>query len=313
MIKYFKKAFKITNDNIILTTPLVLFLLLSSIYFDMAQNAPRTLPSAVLLLTTTLLMFSAFFAGWFFMAKKAIELDKKEFIIDEDKTKASFNLIKEFPVGIGEYFFSFIGGLILYAGLFLTLSYIAYRFGIHFIGQLEVNITDLKMILNSTVMTKSTLNVKQLTNLLEWASLFFFVTMVFSYITMFWAVQIVSKTKNPLKAFFESLSFTFKNFLSTIILFVYINILSYFVSLLMNIMAMVPPTVYFLSLLMYLTAMILYFYFVVYAIVLIFLYYDGENKKKDEIEQTEEAESNCDCGSDSIGQERSGDSNSEDE
>lgn len=304
MIKYFKKAFKITNDNIILTTPLVLFLLLISIYFDFAQGAPKTIPSVMVLLITTLFMFSAFFAGWFFMSKKAVELDKKEFVTDEDKAKASFNLIKEFPVGIGEYFFSFIGGLILYSAMFLVLSYLAYHIGVHFIGKPELNISEIKMLLNSAALTKTTMSAKQLTNILMWTSLLFVVTMFYSYITMFWAAQVVSGTKNPLIAFVKSLSFTFKNFLSTIILFVYINILSYFVSMLMNIMAMIPPKVYFISLVTYLAAMILYFYFVVYSVVLIFLYYDKE---------ANQAENYSDCGSDCIGQDCSCDSNSEDE
>jgi hypothetical protein len=315
MIKYFVKAFKITNENIILTTPLVLFLLLSSIYFEVAQNAPRTLPSATLLLTTVLFMFSAFFSGWFFMVKKAIDLDKKEFIIDEDKSKASFSLIKELPVGIGEYFFSFIGGLILYSGLFLILAYFGYQIGLHFIGKPNIHIEELKMLLNATIMTKSTLNAKQLTNLLWWSSLFFIVTMIYSYITMFWAAQIVSGTKNPLIAFFKSLSFTFKNFLSTIILFIYIHVLSYFVSLLINLLAMIPPTIYVVSLVMYLIAMIIYFYFVVYTVVLVFLYYDGENNncEKTEAQCSDNCQNNCNCGSDSVGQEQSGDSDSKED
>lgn len=307
MIKYFKRAFKITNDNIILTTPLVLFLLLSSLYFDIAQNAPRTLPSALLLLITVLFMCSAFLAGWFYMAKKAVDLDKKEFIIEEDKAKASFNLIKEFPVGIGEYFFSFVGGLILYSAMFLALSYLAYRIGIHFIGKPELSMADIKMLLNSTTLMKTSMSAKQLTNILMWTSLLFMVTMFYSYITMFWAVKIIAKVKNPLIAFFKSLSFTFKNFLSTLILFVYINILSYFVSIIMNLMAMVPPKVYLISLILYLAAMILYFYFVVYAVVLIFLYYDRETNK------SEKAEDYCNCGPDCIGQEQICDSDSEDE
>ena len=67
-------------------------------------------------------MVAAFMAGWFFMTKKAIDLDKKNFDSEEDRAKASLGLIKEFTFGIGEYFFSFLGGFILYIGLFLLLS-----------------------------------------------------------------------------------------------------------------------------------------------------------------------------------------------
>lgn len=308
MIKYFIKAFKITNENIILATPLVLFLFILSIYLGIAKNAPETLPSAILLLITTLFMLSAFFAGWLFMVKRAIALSKQDFIVDEDKAKASLGLLKEIPVGIGEYFFSFIGGLILYCGLIALLSYIAYEIGLHFIGKIGVSLVELKMALNSSVAMKSliaSLSSEQLVKINAWNFLFLGFTALFSFITMFWGAQIVMKNKNPLIAFFQALGFTFKNFFSAIILFIYISIINFSVSLL-NAISMIHPIVYFIS-------MLVYFYFVVYVVVLVFLYYDCENNPKIERHCEEKNEANCDCGSDSVGQEQSGDSDSKDE
>lgn len=298
MIKYFTKAFKITNENIILTTPLVLFLFLLSIYLGVARNAPENLPSVILLLITSLFMLSAFFAGWFFMVKRSIDLDRQEFIIDEDKAKASFNLIKELPVGIGEYFFSFIGGLILYTGLALLLFFIAYEIGLHFIGKVGVGLLQLKMALSSPVAMKtlvSSLSTEQLAKLNSWNFLLLSVMAVFSFITLFWAAQVVIKTKNPLIAFFKALSFTFKNFLSSIILFTYISIINFIISFI-NAIATLNPIVYFIS-------MLIYFYFVVYVVVLIFLYYDSETREK--------TQNNCNSGSDSNGQEQICDNQSE--
>lgn len=289
MIKYFQRAFKITNENIILTTPLVLFLFLLSIYLGLARIAPEKLSSLILLLITILFMLSAFFAGWFFMVKRAVDLDRQEFIIDEDKARASFNLLKELPVGIGEYFFSFIGGLILYSALFFLLSFAAYEAGLHLIGKIGVGLLQFKEALASPEAMKalvSSLSPQQLTKLNAWNFLFLSVMAIFSFITLFWGAEIIVKTKNSLIAFFKSLNFMFKNFLSSIILFIYISSINFVVSFI-NAVSTINPIIYFVS-------MLIYFYFVVYVVVLIFLYYDSEIRKN---------QSNCNSGSDSFGQE----------
>lgn len=346
MIKYFGRAFKITNENIILTTPLVLFILLFAIYTQITQNAPPTVAAFVLLLITTLFMFGAFFAGWFFIARRAIELDKQEFIIDEDKAKASLSLIKEFPVGVGEYFLPFVGGLILYAGLFLLILTAAYFIGMHYIGNVGLSLNDLRVGLESPVALKSlvaSLTLEQTKKLNAWNLLFMTVMTTYSFITMFFGAQIVFGTKNPLVAFFKSIKFITKNFLGSLVLFIYINIVSFVVSLLINVLSVtISPKLSVISFIVYLGSMLLYFYFVVYVVVLIFLYYDRENTKGLKIENISPDGKLCDCescdcaedsadnspeidseddaegssdnsvsGPDSVGEEHSGDSDSE--
>lgn len=304
MIKYFARAFKITNENIILTTPLILFLFILSIYLDVAKNAPETLLSAILLLVTTLFMLSAFFAGWFFMTKKAVELDGQTFIVDEDRAKASFNLIKEFHIGIGEYFLPFVGGIILYSFMFILLSLIAYHIGVHIIGKLNLGPAEVKSILNA-VETKalvSSISTEKLTKLQLWYAMFMVIMTIHYFITMFLAPEIVLRTKNPLIAFFKSLIFIFKNFLSAVILFAYINILSFIVSLMIDgllILHFIP------NFILALLSMLIYFYFIVYVIVLVFLYYDSEIRAKEQ--------NNSDSGTDSIGQKQICDRESEED
>lgn len=302
MIKYFSKAFKITNENIILTTPLVLFLLLLSIYLGIAKNAPETLASAILLIITIWFMFSAFHAGWFFMVKKAIDLNKKEFIIEEDKAKASFALIKEVPVGIGEYFLSFAGWQILYLGLLLLLLFIGYQIGLHFIGKIGLDLEQVKLAFSSPETMKAmvtSLTKTQLIKLNEWYLLLMATLTVFSFIPMFWPAQIIMKNKNPFIAFFQSLYFLFKNFWASIILFIYILFINFFVFLI-SFIAQINVILYFLSIL-------ISFYFFVYVVVLVFLYYDSEQDKM----CAEKTESSCNCGPDSSGEESVGDTKSE--
>lgn len=309
MIKYFTKAFKITNDNIILTTPLVLFLLLTSIYFEVAQHAPANIFSLILLVVTILFMFSAFFAGWFYMVKKAVDLDKKEFIIDEDRAKASFDLIKEFPVGVGEFFLSAIGGIILYSLLLIGLSIIAYLIGVHFVGKINLSPTELKMILNSLESKAliASLSTEKLAKLQIWYTIFAATVTIHHFITMFLGAEVVSGNKNPLGAFFKALIFTVKNFFGVILLFIYTNVVGILVSLAINGMMFLKAVP---SIILVLGSMLLYFYFIVYVIVLVFLYYDSQKNKKLQT-QDNSAQGDCNCRSDSLGQDQSGDNQSE--
>lgn len=290
MIKYFQKAFQITNDNIILTTPMVLFLFLLSIYIGIAQGAPINLASSILISLTTLFMLSAFFAGWFYMVQKAIELDKKEFILDQDKAKASFGLMKEIYVGVGEYFFSFIGALILYVFFILALLLVGFKIGFHYIGDVGVSISSLREAFVSSAAMKSlvtSLNSEQLIKLNSWNILFLAVTSIFSFFTMFWPAQIVAGVKNPLVALFKSIGSIFKKPLSAIVLFLYVSFINFVISFVSAVSA-VNTILYFIS-------MLLYFYFLVYVVVLIFLYYDREMQAK-------ENKGDSDSGADSFGQ-----------
>ena len=306
MIKYFGKAFKITNDNLILATPFILFLLLMSIYLGVLHNSSKELGVLILLLITTLLMFSAFLAGWFFMFKKALELDKKGILLPEEKAKASFGLIKEFPVGIGEYFFSFVGGVILYGLLIAIFSYATYRMGLHFIGKMDLTIFQLKEALTSPSAMKaivSSLSKDQLIKLNLWNFLSLGSMALFSFITMIWPAQIIFKTKNPLFAFFKSIGFIFRNFFTAIILFVYLSLVNFVVSL-VNTISTINPILYFVSLL-------IYFYFVVYVIVVVFLYYDANSNEQKQEQDKYTCACGGNCGTDCYGQEQPCDKNGE--
>lgn len=296
MIKYFRQAFKITNQNIILTTPLILFLFLLSIYLEVARNAPATILAMVLLMVTTLFMLAAFFAGWFNMVKKAIDLEKQDFLAEDERARASLGLLKELPAGLGEYFLSFIGGIILYFILFAVLSLVSYKIGAHFLGKIDLTQNELHMILSSTdaKMVISSIPAAKLAKLEIWYLLFLSVMTIHYFITMFLAPEIVIRSKNPIIAFGRSVTFLFKNFLSALGLFLYVNIVSAAASLLINGIMLLHFIPNFITALV---SMLIYFYFIVYVIVLVFLYYDSESGEKFEI-----GENNCNSGTDSLGQ-----------
>lgn len=320
MIKYFKNAFKITNENIILTTPLILFMILIGVYSSIARSMPENFVAAFVFLITALFMFSAFFAGWFYMVKKAVDLDKEKSLTAEEKAKSSIKLFREIPVGIGEFFLSFVSGLVLYFIFFLMVAFLFYLLGMHFIGKIDINIMDLKVALSSSAALKSFilgLPKEQLVRVNAWYMLFFALSVLFSFMTMFWPMEIIINTKNPLKAFFNSIRFIFKTFLASAIIFVYVNLINFSVSFIINMMIMIPIKIPFISFILSLSSMILYFYFFVYVVVLVFLYYDSENNREIKIKTdestgiVEQNTDNSDCRSDSVGEEQSGDSNSE--
>ena len=109
MLKLFRDTVKTTNDNIILATPLIVFMWVLSLYLSFSKSSVTSVPLMILFFTTVIFMTAAFFSGWFYMVKEAIILSKQVFVLDEDKSKAVFNLLKTFSSGIGQFFLSFIG------------------------------------------------------------------------------------------------------------------------------------------------------------------------------------------------------------
>ncbi len=319
MIKYFTNAFKITSENIILTTPLILFIIILGFYSGITRNISQNHFAIILFAVTALFMLSAFLAGWFFMIKKSIDIEKITFESSEEKAKASLKLLKEIPTGIGEYFIPFVFGLILYILFFFILIFGFYFVGLHFIGKIDINPIDLKTALSSSQGLKDfilTLPADKLNKLNAWYTLIFVLTVIYSFITMFWSAEIIISTKNPVKAFANSIVFIFKNILASLIIFAYINLINFVVPLVINIMVTLPVKIPFLNFIFSLVAMIIYFYFFVYVIVLVFLYYDRENNRqvKDKIkisgDTTKSIENNCDSGTDCDREEQSGNKDS---
>src|SRR5574344_668006 len=130
MIKYFRQAFTITNDNIILTTPFILFLLIVGLFIGFTGGLLNTKISGLFLLITLLFMTAAFFSGWFYMVQKAIDITHEN-IDKEEKIKQSLTIIKTMTTGIGEFFISFVFGSILFIGLILLFIFIGKLIGSH--------------------------------------------------------------------------------------------------------------------------------------------------------------------------------------
>lgn len=287
MLKLFKNAFKLTNEGIILATPLILFIWLITIYLTFAKGVVDTLPEAVSAVITLLCMVGAFCAGWFYMVKESIELSKKEFILDEDRAKEILNLIKKIPAGIGKYFLSFIGMSLITLGIFAIFAICIYKLGMHFIGSIDFTAEQIKNAMSSPQDMKvflDSLSIEQLYKLGNWNLLFMAASTLMSYMLMLWIPEIIYQTQNPLLALFKSIKKLFVKFGKSIALFVYLTLLNLVISF-ANTFSLLNPVIYMLM-------MIVYFYFLVYVIVLIFYYYDSEFNNKPEEESNSDSRSN---------------------
>ncbi len=270
MIKIFKEAFKISYNNIIIATPLLIFLLIINLYLVISKNAVSALPSTILFFTTLFLMISAFLAGWFYMVKTAV--DNHVYAPEKEKIYGSFDLIKEFPVGISEHIKSFLGFTVLYL-IIADLGFIAvYHTGLKLIGGIGISFAQFVSATEAPVAMQALLQSftkAQLLKINYWYLLVMSSIQLFTLLTLFWPIELMYSTKNPFVAFFKSISRILKN-PEVILLFIGINIINLILTLL-NYAAIFNPITYFI-------VTMIYFYFIVYVFVLLFLYYDQKIK-----------------------------------
>lgn len=285
MLKLFKNAFKYTNEGIILATPLILFIWLIVIYLGFAKSVADTLPEIISATLTLVCMIGAFMSGWFYMVKKSIEISNKDYILDNDRSRASLNLIKEMPAGIGKYFLSFVGMSLCTFLIFALFGVAVYKIGMHFIGSIDFTPAQIKEAMASPQDMRvflDSLTIEQLYKLGNWNFLFLISSSILSFLLMLWIPEIIYKTLNPIGALFGSIGKIFKRFGKSLFIFIYLSILNFIISF-ANTFSVLNPLLYMLM-------MIVYFYFLVYVVVLIFSYYDSEFNKE---ESNSDSRSDC--------------------
>lgn len=275
MRELFKDAIKITNYNIILTIPLIIFVKLLDLYSLYSRyNVDSTLKFLIASITV-LFMFGVFCSGWFLMIKGAITLSKKVFVLDNDRAKAALNLFKVFPEGVGKYFLSFVGVYFIFLLIQTIATPLVYILGVNIIGGLDPESMQhlQKLTMDSTLSSGDgmasfidALSIDQIVFFGKWSLLFTAVTSVIMYLLMLWIPEIIYFTTNPFVALWRSLVKLFKDFFTTVRLFLILWFTG-FILLFINTFAVINPFAYILM-------SIVLFYFSVYFVVLIFLYFD---------------------------------------
>jgi hypothetical protein len=193
------------------------------------------------------------------------------FETDVERAKAAFKLFTVIPDGIGRYFASFAGMALVFAAVTFVFGVIIYQTGIHFIGNLELSAVQITQAMVSPDDMRTFvdgLSEAQLMRLSLWNLLFIAGTSVMSFLIMLWVPEVMFLTKNPLAALFYSLKKLFNKPLKPLLVFLFIMAL--------NILLSFISTFAILNQVLYMVMMITYFYFIVYAVVLLFTYYEQE-------------------------------------
>ena len=275
MRELFKEATKITNYNIILTVPLIIFVKILDLYSLYSRYTVDSTPKFLLASITVLFMFGVFCSGWFYMVRGAVELSKKVFVLDEDRAKATLNLFKTIPDGVGKFFLSFVGVYLLFFIIQLIATPVVYFLGVNIIGGLDsASMQHLQEVtIDSTIATNQgmaafidSLTPEQIVFFGKWSLLFLSVTSIIMYLLMLWIPEIIYMTPNPLVALWKSFIKLFKDFFTTVRLFLSLWFMG-FALLFINTFAAFNPIAYIIM-------SIALFYFSVYFVILIFLYYD---------------------------------------
>ena len=281
-INFIKKSFDITKENIVLAQPLIIFMIVLS--FTLAGLGMQT--NRILFyvfLVANILLCTAFFAGWFYMIKQGIYFHKRvengEYKKQEEKAEASFALGKEFFPGVGEYFLQMTGTFILYSLIFAGVVYLSYRIGVNILPNPHIDFDKLyKASASSPVEMQKYLyglSFAQLKALNIWMLFVTGVLSLFSFITMFLFPAVFDNQKQekqelfvltPFLAFKRNIVFLFKNFWGAIGVIIFLFVLNTVLSIL---------SVFFnLNIILAIIGLLISFYFMTYAVILVFLYYE---------------------------------------
>ena len=283
MRELFKEAIKVTNYNIILAIPLIVFIKVLDLYSLYSKYNIDSTPKFLIASITVLFMFGVFWAGWFYMVKGAVKLSKKIFILDTDRARATLHLFKKFPVGVGKFFLSFVGVYVIFLFIQAIATPIVYLLGVNIIGGLDTESMQhlQELAINSELAANQgmpafidKLSVEQIIFFGKWSLLFMSVTSIVMYFLMLWIPEIICFTPNPFLALWKSIVKLFKDFFTTIRLFITLWFMG-FVLLFINTFAVINPFAYIVM-------SIILFYFSVYLVVLIFLYFDKKYAGGDE-------------------------------
>ena len=237
MFKLIINNFNVTNNCIILATPLILFMTLLGMYVGYVGYAADNPYKLFFSIVTFMLMFCGFLSAWLYMAKKTLSRTKEIIVLEKDREKSLLKLFMYLPKGIGRLLLPITGVIATYIIMYLIMfSMFAF------------------------VITK----IRGLSE--YWDIMWISGVVTLSFLTILWIPEIVYNEKNAIKALYNSIIKIFMNFKNTLILYVYIAILLLIVLLIYIHLDMHPIFAFF--------TLILFYYILVYLVVLLFSYYE---------------------------------------
>ena len=278
---FIQKAFDITKENIILAQPLIIFMIvLSFTLAGLAMQANRS--SYMVFSVANILLCTAFFAGWCYMIKQGIYLDKRvqngEYKKSEERAAASMALGKEFFPGVGEYFLPMTLTTAVYSIVFFSAAFLFYKLGLNILPHPHLDLNKLYAVMNSSPVEMQkfvySLSYEQLRAINLWVLYAFSVFCALTFVTMFWIPAVFDTNPDkkefflwsPFLSFKRNVVFLLKNFFGSVGILVFLFVLNTILSLF--------SIIFNLNIILSIVGLIISFYFMTYAIVLIFLYYE---------------------------------------
>ncbi|MBP3820641.1 hypothetical protein J6G99_03235 [bacterium] len=269
MLSFIKSSFKKTNECIILATPLVVFFLLAEIYFNFAKYSVNNSTKLIFAIITMLIISSGFMAGWFYMAKKTLELADRVFVFDKDRIKAIWQLVLSIPKGFGELFLSFIGITTISFCLYSFIIYAVTLFVSKFIGTTDI-------LTNGTLLGTTqeiyyniaNLPTNEILVINYWYFLIFIPITIISFFGILWIPEVVYTKKGVIKSLLSSIKKIMLTHKKTLAIYLYVYVLYLFLAILIT-FSVIHPILYFL-------AILLFYYFVIHITIVVFSYYEKE-------------------------------------
>ena len=266
----FKEAFRVANDSIIIAVPLIFFIKIIDLYSNFALYRADSTAKFFLATITLIFLVGAFSAAYFYMVKRSIEISKKVFVIDSDRTKEILEIFKSSHDGISKYFVSFAAVYIILLAIEILLTPLVYLTGVRLIGHIS---PELIQGIQSVAADSSAVSafVDGLTTadmifFAKWSLLLVAVASILMFLLMLWIPEIIYKTRNPLSALFKSIKKVFVNFGKSVKIYLGLYALGFLVFCLASFS--------FSNLAVYFISNFVIYYFYLYITILIFLYYD---------------------------------------
>ncbi len=258
MLNTIKESIKITNENIVLATPLILFSLLSTVYMIFSNG--KSLIGTFFTIFLFFLMFCAFISGWFFMASR---------VVKEPDVDKNLLITQSFFAGVGEYFLQIIGFVIIVVMLSLGIYTCSLVIGKYFIGNPGITYNQVSSAIVSVEAMKSflmSLSNEQLIKINLWNLLLFAAMLINYFLIMFFAPAMYFKNKNPFSAFFISLKDLFsRKFFQNCGLYIFAAFGYFLLSIL--------TAIFSSNIIAHFILTLLNFYFASFVVILVFNYY----------------------------------------
>jgi len=259
MIKILKETFAILNKNLWL---LFLFMLISYIglvYFSVLRASADTMVQIAVGLLTLLFLVVAGVAGFFHTLRSTV---------DNTSDEQRFELLKNFPKGVSEYFLPAFGIIVIYL-IITTLAFSAAMvIGKTLIGLFSFTPEDLGKAMSSVEALsefQKNISPEDLVKLSKWHLLYLVVSSILTYLLIYWLPETFYNTKNPVLSLWRAVKKVALNPLRAFQLFISLAVINVIISLIMALMMPVP----FLAFLVY----FVYFYGFLYILLLTFNFY----------------------------------------